>query len=365
MTRTRRSKARSILAAAILLVPPATLAGGAAGSTRAPGAVAASSATTTSVVIAQGADATTLDPAQHRETTTQNVIRHLYDPLLERGSTRATRFKSPSALFTPVLATSWKRVNATTMRLNLRRGVRFSGGQTFDAETVKYNIDRLLGKLPNSSPALGAYRFGTYEGARVVNRYTVDIITKAPDPLLLDRLATLGMIPNGAVTEDPKALASEPNGTGPYSLVRWDRNNEVVLAAKRNYFLGRPKVNQVIFRTLPDPASRLAALRAGTVDVITNVPPDNVREVLSTGRATVKSVPSVRVAAVWLNTLDNPILAKAKVRQALNHAVDVNAIIKQVMGRHGIRLATTVAPYFKGHNPALKPYPYDPRRQRR
>jgi peptide/nickel transport system substrate-binding protein len=173
------------------------------------------------------------------------------------------------------------------------------------------------------------------------------------------------IIPNHAVDQNPTALAANPIGTGPYKLVRWDRNNQVVLQAKPKYFLGRPRIARVIFRTLPDPSSRLAALKTGDVDVITNLPPDNIRNATSTHRARAASVPSARIAAVWLNTLENPALAKRQVRTALNYAVNTGAIVKRVMSNYALRVPTIVAPYFEGYNRRLKPFPYNPTRARR
>lgn len=306
------------------------------------------------VVVAQGVDPTTMDPHQQRETPTQNVLRHIYDPLLARNAKHPTTFD-------PVLALKWKRIGAKVVRFNLRKGVKFSNGAPFDAATVKYNVDRLLGLLPGTKPTLQALAFPTFDTPKVVNRYTVDIVTKVPDPLVLARLTQLMMIPNHAVDANPTALAANPIGTGPYTLVRWDRNNEVTLQAKAKYFLGKPKIARVIFRTLPDASSRLASLKTGDVDVITNLPPDNIGDAQSTGRARAKSVPSARIAAVWLDTLNNPILKNRRVRIALNYAVDTNTIIKRVMSNYALRVPTIVAPYFEGYNKKVKPYPYNPK----
>lgn len=314
-------------------------------------------ASNSQVVVAQGVDPTTMDPDQQRETTTVNVLRHMYDPLIERDASHPTTFHG-------VLATHWRRINPLVTQFTLRSGVRFSNGSPFNAQTVKYNIDRLPGKLPGSKPTLLAYQFTTVAGAKVVNSRTVDIITKVPDPLLLARLTELLMIPDHAVDKNPSALAATPDGTGPYYLVRWDRNNEVVMKAKKKYFLGPARIKTVIFKTLPDASSRLAALEAGTVDVITDLPPDNIRDAESTGKAVVRVVPSDRIAAVWLDTLDYPTLANVKVRQALNYAVDVNAIIKNVMDGYATRVATIVPPYFAGYTRSVHPYPYNPAKAR-
>ena len=318
-----------------------------------PQGVAEPTASNDTVVVAQGVDPTTMDPHQQRETTTVNVLRHIYDPLVARDAKDPTKFDG-------ILASKWKRVGQKTMRFTLRRGVTFSNGQPFDAQTVKYNVDRVLGKLPKTKPALISYQFGTVKGVRVVNRFTVDVLTKQPDPLILSRMESLLIIPNNSVDSDPDALASKPIGTGPYTLVRWDRNNEVALKARNDYFRGRPRITNVVFKTMPDAASRLAAIQAGDVDVITNVPPDNVGDVKSSGKATVRTVPSARVASVWLDTLSFKPFKSPKVREALNYAVDTRTIVSKVMSGFGLPVATFVPPYFAGFDRSLKPHPYNP-----
>lgn len=334
----------AIAATAFLAVPSLSL-GSRASSAAAPA---------NTVVIAQSVDPTTMDPQNQRETTTFNVLTHFYDPLIMRDTKHPTQFDG-------ILASSWKRLTPTAIRFTLRKGVTFDDGSPFNAATVKYNIDRVMGTLPGEkTPPLISFQFTSLSGAHVINPTTVDIGTKTPDPLLLARLSSLLMIPTGSVDSDPNALAAKPDGTGPYALVTWDRNNQVVMKAKPNYFRGKPKIANVIFKDMPDDASRLAALESGDVDVISNLPPDNVKEVQATGQATAASVPSARVTSVWLDTLDVPQLKNPKVRQALNYAVDVNTIIKKVMSGYALRTATIVPPYFAGFSSSVEPYPYDP-----
>ncbi len=323
-----------------------------------PGASFASSsaahADASTVVVAQSVDPTTMDPQNQRETTTFNVLVHFYDPLIKRDPANAKQWDG-------VLASKWQRLTPTAYRFFLRSGVKFSDGSPFNANTVKYNIDRIMGTLPGEkTPPLAAFQFTSINGVHVINATTIDIGTKSPDPLLLARLSSLLMVPTDSVTKDPNALASEPDGTGPYTLVKWDRNNQVVMKAKPGYFLGAPKIQNVIIKDMPDDASRLAALASGAVDVISNLPPDNAAEVNSSGQASVKSVPSARVTSIWLDTLDVPQLKSAKVRQALNYAVDVNTIIKKVMSGFALRTATIVPPYFSGYSNTIAPFPYDP-----
>jgi peptide/nickel transport system substrate-binding protein len=334
----------AVLALAALLAVPALSFGG-------PAAVAASADT---VVVAQSVDPTTMDPQNQRETTTFNVLIHFYDPLVLRDTANPKRFDG-------ILASKWRRLSPTSTEFTLRTGIKFEDGSAFDAKNVQYNIERVMGKLPGQkTPPLINFQFTSLAGATVVNPTTVIIKTKTPDPLLLARLSSLLLIPTGSVTSNPNALAAKPDGTGPYSLVSWDRNNQVVMKAKPNYFRGAPKIANVIIKDMPDDASRLVALQSGAVDLISNLPPANVQQVKSSGEATVRSVPSARVTSIWLNTLDTPQLKKPIVRQALNYAVDVNTIIKKVMDGYALRTATIVPPYFAGYSKSVHPFRYDP-----
>lgn len=317
------------------------------------GTTAASEDVPARAVVAQGVDPTTMDPQNQRETPTVNVLRHFYDPLLERDAENPTEFS-------PVLATSWEQINPTTWEFELRDGVTFAGGESFDAETVVYNVQRVAGLLEGQEPPLLGFQFESIKGVEAVAANRVRITTDHPDPLFLGRMSALMMVPNGAGQE----LAGEPNGTGPYEFVRWNRNNEVVMRAKEGYFLGAAAVKDVVFRTMPDASARLSAIQTGDVDIITNVPPDNIADVESGGNASVVSVPSARVASIWLNTLDSEPLENTQVRQALNHAVDKGAITENVMSGYGTPVATIAPDYFVGHSEDLEPYEFDQDRAR-
>ena len=325
--------------------------------TAVPAPGAAPGATNRAVVL-QSSDPTSLDPHNHRETPTGNVARHLYDPLVFRDPRTPTRF-------VPVLATNWWQVNETTFEFTLKPGVRFANGEPFNAEAVKFNIDRVLGRSGEKAP-LNAYAFTTLRGAEVVDELTVRITTKAPDPVLLSRLSTLYIVPPRLTREQGRdGLQRNPAGTGPYLLKSFVPNDRLVLEAKPTYHMGRARIDEVIFRGISEAATRNAELRAGNADVVVNVPPDTIEDINSSGRATAKSVPSTRVAIFFLNTLEYPQLKDRRVRQALNHAVDVDSIVKHVMRDYGLRVPTIVAPYFTGYNRDLKPYPYDVERAKR
>jgi peptide/nickel transport system substrate-binding protein len=319
---------------------------------------ACSSGSTTSdaasapVTVAQGVDPTTMNPLQQRETSTSNVLRHIYDPLITRNSEDPSKYE-------PVLATSWKQVDATTYEFALADGVTFSDGSTFDAADVKYTVDALLGTT-SGKPTLHASNFKGLKGAEVVDDQTVRFLMSTPSPLFMPRLPNLFMIPEGSLDADPAALDSTPVGTGPYTLKTWERNSQVVLDSRPDYFRGAAKIPSVTFRTIADNSARLAGLSSGDIDLVTNLAPDSVPEVEGAGSAVVKQSPSARVATIWLNTRIEGPLQNRDVRLAMNHAVDMDTIIQTVMGGYGSRVATFTPEYFVGYDEANKPLKYDP-----
>ena len=140
----------------------------------------------TGVVIAQGTDPTRLDPDMHRDLPSNNVILHIYDSLIERGADAKLR---------PQLAESWKIIDGTTVEFKLRKGIKFSNGEPFNAEVVKYNFERVAGLMPDAKKTLNASDYNTIKEVKVINDDVVQIVTKHPDPLLLAYVAKKFMVP--------------------------------------------------------------------------------------------------------------------------------------------------------------------------
>ena len=305
----------------------------------------------TRVVVAQGVDPTRLDPDMHRENPSNNVILHIYDSLVERDQDERIQ---------PDLAESWKIINDTTVEFKLRQGVKFSNGEPFNAAVVKYNFERVAGLMPDAKKTLNARDYKSIKGVNIIDDYTVQIVTQHPDPLLLSYVAQKYMVPIEYTKKDDfKALSSKPIGTGPYTLKSWMKGSELVLAANKNYWKGAPKIDEVVFRPIPEDATRIAELKVGAVDIIANLKPDNVPEVEAMDDLTVKYAPSARVAMVFMNAeMDK--LKDPRVRQAVNYALDVPSLIKNVMGGNAYRVSTVAPKSFVGWDPQEKFYEYDP-----
>ena len=303
------------------------------------------------LVIAQGVDATTLDPHMHQETPTYNVCMNIYDGLVKRNKKEE---------IVPNLAISWKILNDTTWQFKLRKGVKFHNGEEFDANAVKFSIERVINPKTHS-PQISD--LNAIDHVDVIDKYTINVVTKKPYPILLARLCNHMIIPPKYTKEKgADYLALHPIGTGPYKFKKWYKDEKIELVANEDYHFGVPKIKKVIFRPIPEASSRIAELLTGGVDIITNVPPDKLAEIEKSKRARVSSAPSVRVIFIVLDTTRESPIKNKKVRQALNYGVDVDSIIKYVLGGNAYRIATPLTPAHFGYDPSIKPYPYDPKK---
>jgi peptide/nickel transport system substrate-binding protein len=331
----------------------AVLATAAVGLASAPTALA--SAKPKQLTIAESTDPVSLDPLQQRVTSTYSVLRNLYDPLVD-FSGQGSNYKK----FIPVLATKWKQLSPTKVQFTLRHGVKFDDGQPFNAQSVVYTVKALLGTLPHSQPSLAAYLFPSLTKAVANGPYKVTLYTKTPTQSLLASLTQMLIVPTGSGVGQSGGLAAKPDGTGPYSMVSYTPDQSIVMQAKPNYFLGKAPISKLVWDTMPSDTSQLAALLSGKVNLVFGLDPADVPTVTKNANLKVTTIASTRVAAIWLDTLDNHYLKSPLVRQALNYAVDKQALIKSPLDGLGSVVPNIVPSYFTGYNSAAKAYPYDP-----
>jgi peptide/nickel transport system substrate-binding protein len=308
------------------------------------------------ITISQPAEATTMDPGRSTQVLTVNYFYNLYDTLTQWDA--ALRLQ-------PALATSWKNANETTWEFVLRPGVKFHDGAGLSAEDVKATLERNL--VPGRTVVQPG--FSTIDAVQVVNPLTVRVVTKKPDPLLPVRMAQMGaqILPARLTGEGAvKDLARRPVGTGAYRLVEWVKDERLVMEANREWWgwSGKsPVIERVIWKPIPEDFPRLVALDKGEADIITNVPPDQIKNVEGGRLTRVLSTPATRTVTFWVNTTQPPASDK-RVRHALHYALDVNAVIKNLYAGQGKPFSGGLADTDFGYNPALKPYPYDPARAR-
>ncbi len=322
---------------------------GAAQPTAAPAAPKAATAPTGTVTVAQGTDAVTLDPNMMTDIPSRAILNNITDTLIaldEQGR------------MAPRLAESWKAVNPTTWEFTLRSGVKFHNGEDFNAEVVKYTLERLVD--PKEKNARRS-RWEDFDHVEVVNPTVARLITKRPNALVPSLLTYAAMLaPKYSREKGADYIARNPVGTGPFRFVKWVKDEAITLEANESYWRGAPKVKTIIFHAIPEDSTRVAELQTGAADIINNVPPAQVKAVEANPKLQVLTVPSSRFVYVGLNAEKNPILAKKAVRQALNYAVDIDSIIKNVLEGNGRRMSHPTHDLHFGYASDIKPYPYDP-----
>lgn len=311
------------------------------------------------IVIAQGVDPTTLDTQNQQETPASVVTSHLFDTLVERDQ---------SLKIVPALAAELpKLVAPTTWEVKLRRGVKFHNGEEFNAESVKFSLERVKTGLRASS------NFRPIEKVDIVDPYTVRVQTSKPWPIfatiMTSRQASM-YPPKAYAGKDTAFISKNPIGTGPYKLVRWSKDEEIVLEANEQYWRGAPKIKTVVFRPIPDDAVRVAALQNGEVDVAVNIPPHLASIIANHPKIFLSTAPSIRTLQLMFVTheydaqhkLVGPykgVTADKRVRQAIAYALDVDQIIKGVLDGKAMRTALLLTPLHFGYDPALKPIKQD------
>ena len=293
-----------------------------------------------------------LDPTMNLSSIRATVGVSLFDSLV--GRDRDNRI-------VPELAESWKTLNDTTWQFKLRRGVVFHDGEPFNAEAVRFTIQRVLDpeqKSPNRAT------IGEIARVEVVDETTVNLVTAKPYAPLLNRLIDFPILPPKYTVEKGNAgMALRPVGTGPYRFVSLVKDDQMVVEAFDKHWRGAPGIQRIVFKAVPEPFTRTAALRNGEVDLITTVPPTLARELEKVGGIKVQRVPSTWLIYLGLNALRKP-LADVRVRQALNYASDVDTIIRTVLDGNGRRLEGPLTPVMFGYDPSVKGYRHDPARAR-
>lgn len=294
-----------------------------------------------SITIAIGSEPSTLDPQLRDDGGERQVNDNIYEALMAR---------TPKGELIPGLAAAEPtQIDATTWQFKLREGVKFHNDAPFNADAVVASVARVIDPANNSEQM--AY-FGTIKGAEKVDDLTVNILTTGPDPILPSRMYWMKMIePGYAASGD---LASAPVGTGPYKLESWNRGQDLKLVANTAYWGGEPQIDDVTYRFVTEPGTRLSGLMAGEFDVITNLLPE-----FTTSVPKFAAVPGLETSVFVLGT-DNEVTKDPKVREALNLAIDRQAMVDGLfMGYASIAKGTHINPAATGFNADLTPYAYD------
>lgn len=268
------------------------------------------------IVVAVNADFVSLDPQDTNDNLSYGVEKTVYEGLL--GFDKNMKV-------VPALATSYKASkDAKTFTFKLRKGVKFQDGTPFNAEAVKFNFDRV------SDPKSVLKRHSLYaviKKTTVVDDYTVKFTLSQPFGAMINTFAhPAGMIVSpAAVKKYGKDFMKHPVGTGPYKFKSWTQDGNVKVVKNTDYWKkGGPKLDSITFKPVPEDGSRVAMLKTGEADMITPMPTVQAKGLKGKTGLDVISEASIGVRYMSMNTLIKP-FDNAKVRQALNYAVDKKA----------------------------------------
>lgn len=311
------------------------------------------------LVFGRGADSVSLDPAIVTDGESFKVTQNLFETLLNFGEQNTT--------IHPGLAKEWQvSDDGLTYTFQLQEGVKFHDGTDFNAEAVVKNINRWKGGTEEDF-----YYFNSMfkaEGADVIadvkadGDYTVVFTLSRPQAPFLKNLAMspFGIASPTAFEAAGDKFGDNPVGTGPFKFTEWKRNDSITIEKNADYWQqGLPKLDKVIFRSIPDNSARLNALTAGDIDLADGINPSDGKTVEGNADLQLIERPSMNIGYLGLTNTRPPFDNKL-VRQAVNYAIDKQAIVDAFFEGRAQVAANPMPSSISGYNEAIEPYPYDP-----
>ena len=310
------------------------------------GACGAGPTTPDVVTLALDIAPTNLDPRIGTDATSERLTQLIFNSLVR---------KDEASTVIPDLAETWEMPDPTTYVFYLREGVRFHDGRALTAHDVVYTFRTIMDGTVQTAKA-GTYRI--VEAVEAVDDWTVRFRLKEPfAPFLWNlSLGAIGIVPEGSGLE----FSDHPIGSGPFVFEHYIRDGEVLLRANPDYFGERPELEAVRFKIVPDAVVRALELRKGTVDIALNVlPPDMVVALADEPHLEILNGDGTNYQYLAFN-LEDPIFRDLRVRKAIAHAVDREAIVRYLW-RDQARIADSLLPpghwaYFDG----ISRYEYAP-----
>ncbi|WP_196260121.1 ABC transporter substrate-binding protein [Pelagibacterium limicola] len=329
--------------------------------------MAGSPALAQSLTVALQAEPSSIDPQFATTGQNQQIALNMFETLVTFGDDGG---------FVPSLATEWSVADdQVTWTFNLREGVTFHDGSAFNAQDVIFSLERV--PSIENSPAPFAPRVAVIESVTAVDDYTIEIVTSRPAPTLLNDLGTIYIVSDEigeGMASDQFGFGDAAIGTGPYQFVSYTPGDRVVIARNDDYWGEAVDFEQIDIRFISSDASRVASLQAGEVDMIDAVPPNDLDRLRALDGIEVIAVASARMVYMGFDqggettpmvtgTDANPFL-DVRVREALAHAIDRQAIVSRIQFDSGEPAGQFAPAGIFGHDPDLLPTEYNPERAR-
>ncbi|MFK7860950.1 MAG: ABC transporter substrate-binding protein [Granulosicoccus sp.] len=304
------------------------------------------------ITIDLAGEPSSLDPHMQWNPDSYYVYRNIFDNLVTRNN---------AGDIVPQIATEWEQLSDTELSLTIREGVTFHDGSPLTAEDVVYSVKRITN--PDfGSPQLG--QFNKIADANVVDGNKVVLVTASPYPALMAQLVKLSIVPMKVVeTVGNEAFNAAPVGSGPYIFEEWNRGISVTLTANKDYWGEAGAFDSAIFRAVPDAATRVADLLAGTADLVVSIDADAGAQMAGNEAVKLLSAPTERVGYVGLN-LDKPPFNDMQMRKAASLAIDRLGITEGLLQAGEVPLSQMASPAHFGYSEDIPLFDYDPEQAR-
>jgi peptide/nickel transport system substrate-binding protein len=325
-------------------------------------ATALSTASAADLKIGLGSAVTSMDPLFYVSGAQTVMARNIFDGLINQDENQRLK---------PALALSWKPIDDTTWEFRLRQGVKFHDGSDFTAEDVAATIRRVPLASQNSPSSFMRYVSDIKEMVGV-DPYTIRFKTATPAPLLPNNLSRISMLPSSLEQTSSSALNDGHGviGTGPFKFVKWQPGDGIELARNTAYWGGAVHWDTVTLKFITNPTSRVAALMAGDVDVIEEVPTTNLETIRKNSKVRLASAGSNRVMYLHMDQDrevspfavgpdgKNP-LRDVRVRRAMSKAINRQLLVDRIMDGQGVPTGQLVPEGYFGYAPSLEPEKFD------
>lgn len=302
------------------------------------------------LTIARPTDAVGLDPKVETTSPGNWVMSNIYETLVKLDT---------DMTFQPGLAESWEQVAPDRWRFHLRQGVTFHDGTDFTAEDVKFSIERI--KNPED-PGRSASNLRPITAVEVVDDYTVDVVTDGPYGPLLNIMSLVyatGIVSPDAVAQYGEDFTRNPVGTGPFRFVEWQTNDRITIERFEGYWGDPAKLEQVIYRVIPEESARMLALDTGEVDMVMQPAPSQLGIYREDPGFTVHETPGARVIFFGMVT-DRAPLDDVRVRQALNYGFDKQSVVDNILEDAAFLPEAYISPPIFGFADVSEYFSYDP-----
>ncbi len=327
----------------------------------------ASVAQAETLTIGLGTEPTSIDPHFHNLGPNNQIAQHIFSRLVEQDEKQR---------LTPGLAVSWKPIDDTTWEFKLRQGVKFHDGTEFDADDVIFTMNRAPNH-PNARSSFKLYSHGGGKTYKKIDKYTIQVSTPKPYPLMAVDLSTVHIVSDGigdATWEGAFNNGEAAIGTGPFKFVKWTKGEILELARNDDYWGDKPQWSKVIVKPIKSAPSRLAALLAGDVDFIDQVPTTDIAQLKKNPNVSLSQGVSNRVIYLHMDQFRDPSpyikgkdgkdvknpLKDVRVRRAISKAIHRDAIVDRVMEGVAIPAGQLLPDGFFGRSGKLKVEAYDP-----